>query len=218
MRTVVVYSGGLDSTVLLYHLRDAGHTVHALFADYGQRHGPREWAAAQGICADLGVPLERADLSPLAALFGRNALSDAATPVPAADYSDTASIQQTTVPNRNMVLLSLALGRAAALGFDAAAYGAHGGAYTNYPDCTPAFAGAMDSAARQCDWRPLRVLAPFVTWTKADIVRRGLALGVPLERTWSCYAGGERPCEVCGTCRDRAAAFAEAGASVHPNE
>src|SRR5262249_39578654 len=88
-----------------------------------------------------------------------------------------------TVPNRNMVLLSVGIAWAAGLEFDAVAFGAHGGEHTNYPDCQPPFAEAMDLAARVCDFRPIRVLAPFVTLVKTDIVRRGAELGVPFELT-----------------------------------
>ena len=210
MKYVVAFSGGLDSTTLLYHLRAEGHEVKALSADYGQRHGARERQAAEAITQLLGVERRVVDLTALAAFFGRNSLSDAAVPVPAGAYSE-AGMKQTTVPNRNMVLLSVGLAWAASLPFDGVAFGAHGGEYTPYPDCQPAFAEAMDRAAAVCDWRPLRVLAPFATWSKGDIVNRGAELGVPFHLTWSCYQGGETPCGVCGTCVDRATAFADAG-------
>jgi 7-cyano-7-deazaguanine synthase len=117
----------------------------------------------------------------------------------------------TTVPNRNMILLALGLAWAAHCHFDAAAFAAHAGLTVTYPDCRPEFAQSLDAAARLCDWEPLRVLAPFVTWTKGEVVRRGAALGVPFARTWSCYVGGSRHCGTCGTCRDRREAFAAAG-------
>ncbi len=210
MKYVVAFSGGLDSTTLLYHLRAEGHAVKALSADYGQRHGARENQAAEAIAQLLGVERRVVDLTTLTAFFGRNSLSDAGVPVPAGAYSE-AGMKLTTVPNRNMVLLSVGLAWAASLTFDGVAFGAHGGAYTPYPDCQPAFAEAMDRAAAVCDWRPLRVLAPFATWGKGDIVKRGAALGVPFHLTWSCYEGGEKPCGVCGTCMDRATAFTDAG-------
>jgi 7-cyano-7-deazaguanine synthase len=115
----------------------------------------------------------------------------------------------TTVPNRNMVLLSVALAWAAHLKFNVTAFAAHAGVTTTYPDCRPEFAAAMDQAARRCDWEPLEALAPFVTWTKGDVVRRGVELGVPFEKTWSCYVGGEKHCGRCGTCRDRRQAFTQ---------
>lgn len=209
-RIVVIYSGGLDSTTLLYHLRAAGDEVKALSADYGQRHRGRELAAAAAICARLEVEHRTADLAGLAGLFGPNGLSDPAVPVPAGAYTP-ATMQLTTVPNRNMVLVSVGLAWAAGLGFDGVAFGAHGGAYSPYPDCRPAFAEAMDRAAGVCDWEPRRVLAPFVHLDKAGVVRRGADLGVPFVATWSCYVGGPVHCGTCGTCIDRRTAFAAAG-------
>jgi 7-cyano-7-deazaguanine synthase len=208
MKVVLVYSGGLDSTVLLYHLLAAGHEVKALSINYGQRHR-KELAAARAIAAVRGVENRLVDLTPLAELFPDLGLISSTIPIPQVSYSPE-SMALTTVPNRNMTLLSVALAWAAHLGFDAAAYAAHAGT-TTYPDCRPEFAAALDRAARLCDWKPLQLLAPFVTWTKGDIVRRGTELSVPFARTWSCYAGGDKHCGRCGTCRDRREAFAAAG-------
>lgn len=210
MKIIAAFSGGLDSTTLLYHLRAEGHEVKALSADYGQRHRQREGHAAEVIAGLLGIERRVVDLRPLSAFFGANSLSDSSVAVPEGDYSEE-SMKLTTVPNRNMILLSVALAWAASLKFDAVAFGAHGGEYTPYPDCQPAFATAMDKAAGVCDWTPLRVLAPFAEWSKGQIVRRGAELGVPFSLTWSCYEGGDTPCGKCGTCVDRRKAFAEAG-------
>jgi 7-cyano-7-deazaguanine synthase len=211
MKVVLAYSGGLDSTVLLYHLLAEGDEVKALSVHYGQRHA-RELDAAREIAAGRGVEHKTVDLSSLCALFPGQALTSAQDEIPRADYSPH-SLAVTTVPNRNMVLLAVALAWAAHERFEAAAFAAHAGLNGTYPDCRPEFARAMDGAARLCDWRPLEVRAPFVTWTKGDIVRRGAALGVPFARTWSCYVGGARHCGTCGTCRDRRQAFADAGAA-----
>lgn len=210
MRTVVIYSGGLDSTVVLYHLRAERHEVKALSVNYGQRHRARELVAADAVCSRLGVERRTVDLTALVGFFGGNALTNAGAALPEGEYA-AETITVTAVPNRNMVLLSVGLAWAASLGFDAVAFGAHGGEHTNYPDCQPAFADAMDGAARVCDFRPLRVLAPFVNGVKADIVRRGAELGVPFELTWSCYAGGTVHCGKCSTCVDRRTAFQKAG-------
>ncbi|MBV9124575.1 MAG: 7-cyano-7-deazaguanine synthase QueC [Planctomycetes bacterium] len=209
MKVVVVYSGGLDSTVLLYHLRDQGHEVQALSVDYGQRHR-RELDAAGAICSQLGVPHGLADLSSLRPVFAGLALTSKAGAIPRGPYSPS-SMQATTVPNRNMLLIAVALAWAVREKLDAVAYAAHAGVSTTYPDCTPAFAEAMAGAAHVCDWRPLEVLAPFITWKKADIVRRGAELNVPFTQTWSCYGGGDQHCGECGTCHERRAAFALAG-------
>ena len=210
MRVVVIYSGGLDSTTLLYHLRAADHQVVALSVNYGQRHLDREMAASDVICGGLGVHRRVVDLTSLGGFLGRNALTNAGVALPAGRYASE-TIGQTTVPNRNMVLLSVGIAWAASMEFDAVAFGAHAGEHTNYPDCQPPFAEAMDRAAAVCDFRPLRVLAPFVHWVKADIIRRGVDLRVPFELTWSCYAGGESHCGRCSTCVDRRTAFRRAG-------
>jgi 7-cyano-7-deazaguanine synthase len=208
-RTVVIFSGGLDSTTLLYELKSAGHEVAALAVNYGQRHR-RELLCAKTICQNIDVELTTLELPELVQIFGRNSLSDSSVAVPVGTYQPD-SMQQTTVPNRNMILLSLATGWAISNGYQAVAFGAHSGEYTPYPDCRPEFAVAMDKAARLCDWQPLRILAPFVNWSKSDIVRRGGELGVSFEETWSCYVGGETHCGRCGTCLDRKSAFEKSG-------
>ena len=207
---VAVLSGGLDSATLLYHLRAEGQTLRTLSFDYGQRHAAKELACAERLAADLGLQWRRIDLTSLAAAFGRNALTDDSLAVPSGAYSPE-TMAQTLVPNRNMVLLSVALSWAIATGSRAVAFGAHAGESTPYPDCRPGFAAAMDAAARVCHDPPVRVLAPFITWSKAQIVTRGAELGVPFVRTWSCYRGGAIHCGECGTCLDRKGGFRGAG-------
>jgi 7-cyano-7-deazaguanine synthase len=209
MRLVVIYSGGLDSTVLLYHLRDEGHEVRALSVDYGQRHR-RELDAARIIAAQLGIEHRVADLTSLRPFLDGLALTEEAVEVASGPYSE-ASMKSTTVPNRNMLLLAVGLVWAAREGLDGVAYAGHAGVDVTYPDCTPAFAEAMTRAALQCDWRPLECLAPFIRWTKTDIVRRGADLGVPFALSWSCYRGGDQHCGRCGTCHERREAFRRSG-------
>jgi 7-cyano-7-deazaguanine synthase len=207
-QVIVLFSGGLDSTTLVYHLRAEGHVVRALSADYGQRHREREASAAQRITQNLGIEHRTVDLRSLVGFFSANSLTDPSISVPAGEYSPL-TMAQTLVPNRNMILLSIALAWAASAGCDAVAFGAHGGVYTPYPDCQPAFATAMHNAAQACHAPKLSVLAPFIDWSKADIVRRAIELGVPLADTWSCYQGEAVHCGECGTCLDRQQAFAE---------
>ena len=206
---IAAFSGGLDSTTLLYHLRSEGHSLRALSVDYGQRHGRRELACARALAADLGVELRVLDLTSLVDFFGRNSLTDAAQPIPTGEYAP-GTMALTAVPNRNMILLAVGLAWAIESGATAVAFGAHGGTHT-YPDCRAVFAGAMDAAARVCHTSPVGVWAPFIGWSKGNIVKRGTELGVPFERTWSCYRGGEKHCGECGTCTDRRTAFAQAG-------
>ena len=205
--TIVVYSGGMDSTTLLYHLRDAGHTVKAISVNYGQRH-VRELKAARQICAAIEVEHVIADLSAINPLLGDNSLSGRSVEVPEGHYAEE-SMKLTVVPNRNMIMLSVAIGWAISQQFDAVAYGAHSGDHAIYPDCRPEFAGAMDQAARLCDWREIELLRPLVHLDKGDIAQRGAELGVPFELTWTCYKGGEKHCGKCGACTERREAFAK---------
>ncbi len=204
-RTVVVFSGGLDSTTLLYHLINLGHEVKAISFDYGQRHR-KELDAASKIATNLRVEHRIVDVTGLATIFGSNALTDHQVDIPHGEYSRQ-TMQVTVVPNRNMIMISIATGWAIASGFDSVAFGAHSGEYTPYPDCQPAFAAALNAATHVCDSCPIEVLAPFVRSSKTDIVVRGKELSVPFEMTWSCYEGGDEPCGKCSTCLDRQNAF-----------
>ena len=207
-RTALIYSGGVDSTVLLAHLLAEGREVHCLSGDYGQRHR-RELEAARAICAHYGVDHRLADLRALAPLFGSNALTGGVK-VPEGHYEEE-SMKATVVPNRNMLLISVATAWAVSLRAESVAYGAHGGDHAIYPDCRPEFAEALDRAVRLADWHEVRLERPFVKMDKADIVRRGAELDVPFGLTWSCYVGGERHCGKCGTCVERKEAFRLAG-------
>ncbi|PAZ03139.1 MAG: 7-cyano-7-deazaguanine synthase QueC [Opitutia bacterium AMD-G3] len=208
-RTVLIHSGGIDSTVLLGHLLAEGREVYALSVDYGQRHR-RELEAAKRICAHYGVKHQVADLRALAPLFGANALTDSHVAVPEGHYEE-ASMKATVVPNRNMLLIAVAASWAMSLKASSVAYGAHGGDHAIYPDCRPVFADALDKAIRLADWHEVCLERPFVGMDKTGIVRRGVELRVPLELTWSCYVGGDKHCGKCGTCVERKEAFVQAG-------
>ena len=173
MHTVLIYSGGLDSTTLLYQLLDAGHQVQALSINYGQRHR-HELTCARALCAGHQLPWQLADLSALTPLLTGSSQTDLTVPVPHGHYTD-ASMKQTVVPNRNMLLLSVALAWAISQHADAVAYAAHAGDHAIYPDCRPVFVEAMQHAAHVCDWHPVQLLAPYLQMTKADIVQRGAA-------------------------------------------
>ena len=209
-KTVVVISGGLDSTTLLYDLMDKQHEVKAVSINYQQKHA-KELRFAESICNNLGIEHRLIELPGLTQVLGNNALTNSDVEVPSGQY-ENGTIQITTVPNRNMIFLSVAIGWAATLKFNGVAFGAHAGVHTNYPDCKPVFADAMNAAAMVCDWDPICVYSPFIEFTKADIVRRGIELSVPFEKTWSCYRGGEFHCGSCSTCQDRIAAFEQCGA------
>ncbi len=209
MNSVLIYSGGLDSTVLLYHLRAAGHTVHALSVNYGQRHSCELMHAAE-ICKAIDVPHQTADLSAIQPLLAGSSLTSPEIDVAEGHYTEE-SMKSTVVPNRNMILLAIAAGHALSIGAEQIAYAAHSGDHAIYPDCRNEFADAMAEAIRLCDWSTVELSRPFVDWTKADIVRRGAELSLPFAKTWSCYQGGDLHCGRCGTCIERREAFDLAG-------
>ena len=207
--SVVLLSGGLDSSVLLAKLVAEKRRVLALGVDYGQRHA-REIDAARAVCAHYGVPYRVADLRADSAFFGANALTDKSVPVSEGAYSET-GMKTTVVPARNLLLVSIAASWAIAEKCETVAYAAHGGDHAIYPDCREEFAEKLDAVLRVADWNPLRLERPFVGMSKTEIVALGAKLGVPFGLTWSCYNGGEKHCGKCATCIERAQAFREAG-------
>ena len=209
MKTVLIYSGGLDSSVLLFELIKAGHEVRALSVDYGQRH-LRELDSAHALASRVGIEHRVIDLSSLGSLLLGSALTDRSVAVPAGHYTEP-SMRATVVPNRNMLLLALAGAWAISLRADSVSYAAHAGDHAIYPDCRPAFADAMNHALGLADWHQVRLDRPFIGLDKADIVRRGSALSLPFEETWSCYEGGLVHCGRCATCIERREAFHLAG-------
>jgi 7-cyano-7-deazaguanine synthase len=209
MRVLLIHSGGMDSTTLLFDLLDQDHEVQCLGIDYGQRH-KRELECACRICEHCGVPFQVTDLSALRCLLGGSALTSDELEIPEGYYTEP-SMRTTVVPNRNMILISVAAGYAIAQGCDAVAYAPHAGDHAIYPDCRPEFVLAMREAIRLAHWDDVELLTPYLEWTKADIARRGAALDVPFENTWSCYKGGRLHCGRCGTCVERREAFQLAG-------
>lgn len=209
MKTVVVYSGGLDSTVLLYHLLNDDHNVQALSVDYGQRHSC-ELDRAAGICSALGIIHNTVDLSALKPILAGSSLTSPEIKVAEGHYTEE-SMKSTVVPNRNMILLAIATAHALSIKAECIAYAAHSGDHAIYPDCRNEFAEAMASAIRLSDWSLVELIRPFVDWSKEDIVRRGAELNVPFVQTWSCYKGKRLHCGRCGTCIERREAFDLAG-------
>lgn len=208
-KTVVLFSGGIDSTTMLFHLRREGHDVLAFSVDYGQRHRT-ELARASRIASELSIPLEAADLRAITRLLAGSSQTDPAVEVPLGHYTDE-TMKATVVPNRNMIMLAVAAGWAITQKAGAVAYGAHSGDHAIYPDCRPEFADALAQAIGLCDWHRVELIRPFVNKSKTEIVRLGHELGVPFALTWSCYQGGAVHCGACGTCIERREAFVLAG-------
>ncbi len=213
---VVLLSGGLDSSVTMAMAIDEGYTVHALTIDYGQRH-QRELEAARSMAEHYGVEHKVAtvDLS----AFGGSALTDTSIGVPSDTPEDDIgdAIPPTYVPGRNTVFLSMALAWAEAMDADAVFIGANSVDYSGYPDCRPEYMDAMQRVVdlgtkRGVEGRPIAIRTPILACTKADIVRKGIELGVPFDLTWSCYQGRSLACGRCDSCQLRLRGFAEAGA------
>ncbi len=213
-RAVVLLSGGLDSATVLAIARAEGYRCYALSVDYGQRHGS-ELAAAQRVARESGVEEHRRLQLDLRGIGG-SALTDSAIEIPT---RPSEGIPVTYVPARNTLLLSLALAWAEVLEAWEIFIGANAVDYSGYPDCRPGFIRSFEQTANLATRAPppprgrFRIRAPLLKLSKAEIIRKGMGLGVDYSRTVSCYAADEQghACGVCDSCRLRAQGFQEAG-------
>ncbi|MEA1080113.1 7-cyano-7-deazaguanine synthase QueC [Marinobacter qingdaonensis] len=205
---VVIYSGGMDSYTLLHLARARGFKVHALSFNYGQRH-VRELECAASVADSLGIPHKVIDIRAMNEVMSGSALTSGIE-VPEGHYEED-SMKATVVPNRNMILLSLATGYAVTVGAGAVWYGAHGGDHAIYPDCRPEFVEKMDAVCRVANYEPVAIEAPFMALDKGEILAEGLKLGLDYRQTWTCYNGRARACGRCGSCVERLEAFAAQG-------
>ena len=214
-KAIVLFSGGLDSTTCLYWALSQGYTCETLTVTYGQRHA-REIKSAQQIAANLGVKTHFLDVK-LPWLSSGCSLTDVSQPLPDLPVEQIVPgrIPSTYVPGRNLLFLSLAGSLADSVNADAIIAGPNAVDFSGYPDCTPAFyqaaAQALNRGTKKGVTDGLEVLAPLMYLSKADIVHLAAQLKVPFELTWSCYAGGDKPCGTCDSCKLRARGFAEAG-------
>jgi 7-cyano-7-deazaguanine synthase len=181
--------------------------VFTISFDYGKKHMRKELNAATDLATWYGVAHERVRLHPgVTSVFEGSALTDPDGVIPEGHYEEE-SMKQTVVPNRNMVLLSLATAYAIGRSLDHVIYGAHAGDHAIYPDCRPEFADAMFQSIKAASDRKVTLVTPFVHLTKAKIAELGDQLNVPFQLTWSCYKGGAAHCGKCGTCVERREAF-----------
>lgn len=210
-------SGGLDSTTLLYFLKEEGFEVRPVFFDYGSKHNPYEYLAA---CVILSAAqMDRPQVINLAEtrIFSGNdsaLLAKNERPIPTDPYSAPGSLAATVVPGRNLIMASILASMAECEArrtgnLVEVALGVHAGDHALYPDCRPAFIQQLDLTIQLSTECTVKLLCPFMHKTKAEIVKIGHELGVPFGLTRSCYKQQEKSCGQCGTCRERLAAFAE---------
>ena len=216
MKALVLSSGGVDSTTCLGMAVEkyGPDQVVSLSISYGQKH-EKEVKASDQVAEYYKVEHLHLDLEKIFAYSDCSLLKHSDKKIKQESYDEQLKNTggkpvETYVPFRNGLFLSTAASIALSKGCSVIYYGAHrdDAAGNAYPDCSKEFEDAMNEAIYQGSGKMLRLEAPFIGWTKAEIVKKGLEIGVPYELTWSCYEGMEKPCGVCGTCRDRAKAFA----------
>lgn len=219
MKALVLSSGGVDSTTCLGMAVEkyGKENVVTLSVSYGQKH-IKEIEAAKNVSEYYGVEHLYLDLAKIFKYSDCSLLSHSDKEIPHESYVNQLAETDgnpvsTYVPFRNGLFLSSAASIALSKECDVIYYGAHSddAAGNAYPDCSSAFNNAMGQAIYEGSGKKLKILAPFVEWTKKDVVKEGLRLKVPYELTWSCYEGGDTPCGACGTCIDRRKAFEENG-------
>lgn len=199
MKAVLVYSGGLDSTTLLYEYKDS--IALAVSFDYGSKHNKRELEFAALNCKRLGIrhlviPLE------FMGKYFRSDLLIGGGDIPEGSYADE-NMKSTVVPFRNGIMLSIAAGLAESYELDAIMLANHSGDHAIYPDCRPEFIEGMAAAVEAGTYNGVKVVSPYCNMTKREIALRGRELGVDFSLTYSCYKGGEKHCGKCGTCVER---------------
>lgn len=204
---ILILSGGVDSVTLLYDYQE--QIALAVSFDYGSNHNAREIPFAKLHCERLGIPHIVIPLDFMAEHF-KSSLLEGGDAIPEGNYDDE-NMKSTVVPFRNGIMLSIAVGLAESRGLKHVMMANHGGDHAIYPDCRPEFVDAFSEAARTGTYEGVTLISPYTNLTKADIARRGKALNIDYSETWSCYRGGDKHCGLCGTCRERREAFAEAG-------
>lgn len=219
MKALVLFSGGVDSTTCLAMAVDkyGKDNVVALSISYGQKH-TKEVEAANNIAAHYGVEFIKLDLTAMFKFSDCSLLEHSDKEIPHESYAEQlektdGTPVSTYVPFRNGLFLASAASIAISKNCGVIYYGAHAddAAGNAYPDCSAVFNNAINTAIYEGSGRQVKVEAPFINMSKAGVVKIGLELNVPYELTWSCYEGHDKPCGVCGTCRDRIAAFESNG-------
>ena len=209
MKTLVLLSGGMDSTTALYRAMREHEVVGAVSFDYGSKHNARELEQAAWHCQKLGLRHDIVALPFVNELFASDLLQSGGE-VPDGHYADE-NMKRTVVPFRNGIMLAIACGIAESREAQGLVIAAHAGDHAIYPDCREPFMKAIGDSMREGTYVRIELLRPFIDLDKAAIARLGHDLGVDLGQTWSCYKGLEVQCGVCGTCVERREAFMMAG-------
>lgn len=209
MKCLVLLSGGVDSVTALHWARKEHEPIAALSFNYGSNHAARELACAAYQAQTLGIPHRTVDISSLAPHLS-SALLSGAQAVPVGVYTEQ-NMRATVVPFRNGIFLAIAAGIAESCGAQAVVIAAHAGDHALYPDCREDFMRATEQAMQTGSYAGLKLLRPFISMNKAQIVALGHELRVDFARTYSCYCGREKHCGQCGTCRERRESFIVAG-------
>lgn len=205
--SVIIVSGGMDSITMLYEFKDC--IALGISFDYGSNHNVREIPYAKLHCERLGIRHITINLGFVHRYF-RSSLLEGSDAIPEGSYNEE-NMKSTVVPFRNGIMLAIAAGIAESNQLRRVMMANHGGDHTIYPDCRPEFVNAMSAATKAGTFEKVEVWAPYTDISKADIARRGNALGIDYAETWSCYKGGKKHCGKCGTCRERKEALHEAG-------
>ena len=209
MKTLVLLSGGMDSTAALYWARREHEVIGAVSFDYGSKHNHKEIAFAQWHCQQLGQRHDNVALPFVNDLFASDLLKSGGD-IPDGHYADQ-NMKRTVVPFRNGIMLAIACGIAESREAEALVIAAHSGDHAIYPDCREPFMLAIAEAMRQGTYARIELLRPFIAIDKTGIARLGHDLGIDFAQTWSCYKGGDLHCGTCGTCVERREAFNQAG-------
>ena len=199
MKALLIYSGGLDSTTLLYEYKDSIALAVSFY--YGSKHNGREIACAVENCQRLGIKHMVIPLDFMGQYF-KSSLLQGGGDIPEGSYADE-NMKSTVVPFRNGIMLAIAAGLAESYGLDTIMMANHSGDHAIYPDCRPEFVDAFAKAVEAGTYEGIQLVSPYCNITKRDIALRGKALGVDYSLTYSCYKGGEKHCGKCGTCTER---------------
>lgn len=209
MKALVALSGGLDSATVLARVLASGASVKTVGFAYGSKHNKWEIAAAKNIAWHYSVPFDLIDLTSAMSSFS-SSLLQVGLDVPEG-HCESESMKSTIVPARNIIFCSILAGLAVSNSMGSIWLGIHAGDSHIYPDCRPSFISAMRQVIKKGTESSVRLLAPFITKTKAQIVQEGLSMGVPYELTRTCYKDQEVACGRCGSCQERLSAFLVCG-------